>query len=147
MGNKSSVDQLNSFLRGELSAVETYRMAIEKLEPNNPARAEVEQCMRSHQERVTLLRDAIIEVGGEPATSSGPWGMFAKAVESAAKVFGDKAAIAALEEGEDHGLKDYRKEMKDNDLDFETRGVLTDQLMPAQQVTHAKMSALKKQLA
>lgn len=147
MGNKSSVDQLNSFLRGELSAVETYRMAIEKLEPNNPARAEVEQCMRSHQERVTLLRDAIIEVGGEPATSSGPWGMFAKAVEGAAKVFGDKAAIATLEEGEDHGLKDYRKEMKDNDLDFETRGVLTDRLMPAQQVTHAKMSALKKQLA
>ena len=33
MATKSSVDQLNSFLRGEMAAVETYRMAIESIDP------------------------------------------------------------------------------------------------------------------
>jgi uncharacterized protein (TIGR02284 family) len=146
MGTKSSVDQLNSFLRGELSAVETYRMALDKLDATSPSRFEVEACMQSHQQRVQLLREAIIAVGGTPADSSGPWGVFAKAVEGTAKAFGEKAAIAALEEGEDHGLKDYNKEIKDDDLDFQARSLVTSQLLPQQQVTHDRMSALKKMM-
>jgi uncharacterized protein (TIGR02284 family) len=143
MAKKSSTDQLNSFLRGELSAVETYRMALDKLDATSPARAEIEACLTSHQERVSALRDAIIQLGGTPAESSGPWGVFAKAVEGTAKAFGDKAAIAALEEGEDHGLKDYKDEIDDNDLDTASRALLMSRLLPAQQATHDRMSALK----
>src|ERR1700742_1623109 len=101
MGQKSSIDQLNHFLRGEISAVETYRMALDKLETERPARGELEVCMQSHASRVTLLREAILAAGGTPVDSSGPWGTFAKAVEGSARVLGDKVAIAALEEGED----------------------------------------------
>ena len=54
-----------------------------------------------------MLRDAIVACGGTPAEGSGAWGTFAKVVEGGAKVFGEKAAVAALEEGEDHGLADY----------------------------------------
>ena len=147
MAKKSSIEQLNSFLRGELSAVETYRMALEKLDANSPARAELLSCMQSHEQRVQTLRDAIIAVGGQPAEGSGPWGVFAKVVERTARTFGDKVAIAALEEGEDHGLKDYKDGIKDDDLDAETRGILTAQLLPAQQQTHDRMSALKHGLA
>jgi len=147
MAKKSSVDQMNSFLRGELSAVETYRMALDKLDAASPARLELESCMASHQERVAALREAIVAVGGEPSQGSGPWGALAKAVEGTAKVFGDKAAIAALEEGEDHGLKDYRGELDDRDLDFQTRSILTGRLLPAQQATHDRISALKHRLS
>ncbi len=146
MAKKSSVDQLNSFLRGELSAVETYRMALDKLDATSPARAEIQTCMASHHERVTALREAIIQLGGKPSDSSGPWGVFAKAIEGAAKAFGDKAAIAALEEGEDHGLRDYKDELDDDDLDIQSRSLLTSRLLPAQQATHDRMSALKKQM-
>ncbi|HEY5925996.1 MAG TPA: DUF2383 domain-containing protein [Kofleriaceae bacterium] len=145
MAKKSSVDQLNSFLRGELSAVETYRMALDKLDAS-PSRAEVEACLASHHERVIALRDAIIQLGGKPADSSGPWGLFAKAVEGTAKVFGDKAAIAALEEGEDHGLRDYKGELDDEDLDMQSKALLTSRLLPAQQATHDRMSALKHRM-
>jgi hypothetical protein len=69
--------------------------------------------------------------------------VFAKTVEGAAKAFGEKAAIAALEEGEDHGLKDYRDELDEPDLDAQSRIILTARLLPAQQVTHDRMSALK----
>jgi len=146
MGTKSNVDQLNSFLRGELSAVETYRMALDKLDATSPSRFEVEACMQSHQQRVSLLREAVIALGGTPADSSGAWGAFAKAVEGTAKAFGEKAAIAALEEGEDHGLKDYKGEIDDEDLDMQTRNIVVGQLLPAQQATHDRMSSLKKQM-
>jgi hypothetical protein len=146
MAKKSSVDQLNSFLRGELSAVETYRMALDKLDDMSPSRIEIEACMASHQERVTALREAIIQLGGDPSDTSGPWGVFAKAVEGTAKAFGDKAAIAALEEGEDHGLRDYKGELDDADLDQQSKTLLMSRLLPAQQETHDRMSALKKMM-
>ena len=151
MAQKSSVDQLNRYLRGEISAVETYRMALEKLEPGSPARSELAACMQSHQSRVMLLQDAIVAAGGTPETSSGPWGVFAKAVEGGARILGDKAAVAVLEEGEDHGLKDYKADVKATDknvnLDAITRALVSDRLVPEQQRTHDRIAALKKQLS
>ena len=145
MATKSSVDQLNSFLRGELSAVETYRMAIDKLDANSPARTELQINLTSHEDRVTALREAIRAIGGAPAEGSGVWGGFAKAVEGAAAVLGDKMAIAALEEGEDHGLKDYRKDL--DDLAPSDRVLVENRLLPAQQQTHDRLSALKKRMS
>ena len=145
MGQKSNVEQLNSFLRGEISAVETYRMALEKLDKGSVARSDIEANMQSHQARVTMLTDAIRQLGGEPVDGSGPWGAFAKVVEGTARVFGDKVAVAALEEGEDHGLKDYKADM--NELDLGARTLVTSQLLPQQQQTHDRLSALKKRLA
>jgi hypothetical protein len=145
MATKSSIDQLNSFLRGELSAVETYRMALEKLDAGSPARPDLQTCLTSHQERVNLLRDAIIDCGGVPADGSGPWGVFAKVVEGGARIFGDKAAIAALEEGEDHGLSDYKSDV--DELDPQTRTLVTNRLLPQQEQTHDRMSALKSRMA
>jgi Domain of unknown function (DUF2383) len=144
MAQKSSIDQLNQFLRGEISAVETYRMALEKLDQGSTARAELEACLQSHQSRVMLLRDAIVAAGGTPSEGSGPWGMFAKAVEGGARVLGDKAAVSALEEGEDHGLKEYKNEI--GELDTMTRTLVSNRLMPEQQRTHDRMSSLKKRL-
>jgi uncharacterized protein (TIGR02284 family) len=146
MGTKSSVEQLNEFLRGEISAVETYQMALDKVDDISTVRDELLVNLKSHQDRVMVLQDAIRQCGGEPATSSGPWGVFAKAVEGGAKLFGKKAAIAALEEGEDHGLKDYKEELDDEDLDFQWKSLLRDQLLPQQQASHDRLSDLKKRI-
>jgi hypothetical protein len=145
MGTKSNIEQLNSFLRGEISAVETYRLALDKLDPDSPARIELQDVMSSHNNRVSMLREAIVMLGGEPAETSGPWGTFAKLVEGSARIFGDRVAIAALEEGEDHGLEDYKDDL--DKLDGEPRDLVTDQLLPQQQATHDRLSALKKSLA
>ena len=144
MATKSSIEHLNSFLRGEISAVETYQMALDKLDAASPARAELEACKASHQDRVEMLRAAIVACGGDPAESSGPWGVFARAVEGGARILGDKAAIAALEEGEDHGLRDYKGDI--DDLDGESRVLVMSRLLPLQELTHRRMSVLKKQL-
>jgi uncharacterized protein (TIGR02284 family) len=143
MGTKSSIDQLNSFLRGEMSAVETYQMALDKLDATSTARDELLVNLKSHQDRVMALQDAIVALGGKPATSSGPWGAFAKIVEGTAKVLGDKAAVAALEEGEDHGLKDYKADI--DEVDPACRHIV-QRMLPMQQQTHDRLSALKRRL-
>ena len=138
--NEKSVDTLNSFLRGEISAVETYRQAIEKVDDVS-LRPRLQELSRSHEERAAKLRNRIAQLGGKPSESSGPWGGLAKLVEGGAKVFGVKAALAALEEGEDHGLRMYRDDL--DKLDVSTRQFVESELLPSQQRSHDSMSALK----
>jgi uncharacterized protein (TIGR02284 family) len=138
----NDVDHLNSFLRGEISAVETYDQAIAKLADEPSVKNHLVGARSSHQERVQVLRREIEKRGGKPAEGSGAWGSFAKLVEGGAKIFGAKAAIAALEEGEDHGRDDYQRDLKD--LSPEVRRLVESQLLPAQLRTHDTLSALKK---
>ncbi len=125
----NSVDTLNELLRGEISAVETYRQALEKL-TNSPVRAELEDCRQSHALRVQKLREQVMRLGGRPDESSGAWGTFAKLVAGSAKAFGEKAAIAALEEGEDHGLRLYKGDI--DKLDPASRALVEADVLPAQ---------------
>jgi uncharacterized protein (TIGR02284 family) len=141
---EKSIDQLNSFLRGELSAVETYRQAMEKVKDASILGV-LRECQDSHAERVRTLTEQVATFGGKPANESGAWGAFAKVVEGAATALGDKAAVAALEEGEDHGLKDYRADL--DDLDPNARQLVQQRILPAQERTHQAMSQLKKRLA
>jgi uncharacterized protein (TIGR02284 family) len=136
----TSVDTLNSFLRGEISAVESYQQAIDRLKDSDK-RAQLEQAKASHEARVMTLRNYVAARGGEPASGSGPWGAFTKLFEGGAKLFGEKAAIAALEEGEDHGLRLYRDDIKK--LDSTARQLVETDILPEQQRTHATLSALK----
>ena len=142
--NSDTIDQLNSFLRGELSAVESYRLALEKLDGASH-RGTLLQCSKSHEDRVRLLSQAILARGGTPVTSSGAWGVFARAVESSAATFGEKAAILALEEGEDHGKNDYRRDL--SELEPSARQLVETSLIPEQQRTHDAIRDIKRQLA
>ncbi len=138
-----TVDALNGFLRGEISAVETYRQAIEKLGAG-ATQLQLEDCRRSHEQRIAKLREQVARLGGEPARDSGAWGGFARLVEGGAKAFGERAAVAALEEGEDHGLKLYRGDL--DKLDATARQFVESDLLPAQERTHQFMSTLKRTL-
>lgn len=138
-----AIEQLKSFCRGEMSAVETYRQAL------TAAREErvVEQLRRnlaSHEARVQMLRRRIEELGGDPPSSSGPWGAFAKVVERTAVALGDRTALSVLAEGEDHGLKDYRNDLEE--LDSESHVLVRDVILPQQESTLCSLADLKRQL-
>jgi demethoxyubiquinone hydroxylase (CLK1/Coq7/Cat5 family) len=139
----NDVETLNSFLRGEISAVETYRQAIGRIS-DEALRTELEACQRDHEQRVTAIRERIEKLGGTPAESSGPWGTFAKAVEGGAALLGEKAAVQALEEGEDHGLADYERDVAQ--VHGEARRFVRMELLPAQKRTHKRLSQLKRTL-
>ncbi|HET9034727.1 MAG TPA: DUF2383 domain-containing protein, partial [Myxococcaceae bacterium] len=90
--NKEVVGKLNSFLRGEISAVETYRQALDKI--TDPAiRSQLQNCEQDHERRIQLLRARITELGGTPDQSSGAWGVWAKLVQGGGDLFGQKTAL------------------------------------------------------
>lgn len=140
-----NIDQLNSFLRGEMSAVETYRIALEKLDASSTYRTQLETCRASHLQRVNKIQDKIRQLGGKPADSAGAWGTLTEVIESGAALLGDKVAVSALEEGEDHGLRDYRIDL--DSLSGETRQLVMTELIPKQAETHRMLSDLKIRLA
>ncbi|MBC8068146.1 MAG: DUF2383 domain-containing protein [Deltaproteobacteria bacterium] len=133
------VDRLNAMLRGERAAVETYTQCIEKLNGSGIA-TQLATLKSSHAARVVKLTSRINLLGGAADTTSGAWGAFAKLVEGGAAVFGEKPAIAALEEGEDHGKKDYADL---EDLTDSTRSFVVTELVPEQKRTHDAMRAIK----
>jgi uncharacterized protein (TIGR02284 family) len=114
---------LNSLLRGEMSAIETYRQAIEKMD--NEAGSDVLHMLRvDHRDAADALWHHVENHGGKPSEDSGPWGAFAKAVEGTAKMFGNAAALKALKEGEEHGLKDYEEALKDKNLPADCQALI-----------------------
>jgi len=143
MATPQVIEQLNSFLRGELSAVESYKQALAKVKDPD-AREELETAKRSHETRVDTLKRRIQELGGKPTESSGAWGAFIRVLEGLGAAVGDRPAIAVLEEGEDHGLRDYRVDL--TKLDPESRRIVEQELLPAQQSTHRALSSLKAAL-
>ena len=129
----------DSLLRGELSAVETYRQAYEKF----PLPA-LKELLASHGDSAVRIRQHIERNGGEGSKSSGPWGAFAKLVEGTAKVLGEAAAFKALKEGEEHGLKEYEEALPQNSLGSVCRELVT--AMIAKQREHiTKIDGLLQQ--
>jgi bacterioferritin (cytochrome b1) len=127
-------EQLNSLLRGEISAAETYKMAIDKISESDRSRANDCQCLRDMQEdhgrAAQRLRQRIRELGGEPSDSSGAWGVWAKTIEGTASLFGDNATLKALKEGEVHGLKDYKDAI--DKVDATSASLIDAEFIPSQ---------------
>lgn len=128
------VARLNSLLRGEISAAETYRSVLKHIASGT--HADSTELLRSvqleHAGSCQSLRDRIRELGGEASEDSGVWGIWAKAVqETFTFVGGDAGGLRALREGEEHGLKDYESAL--NDVDATTAQLIVNQLMPTQE--------------
>lgn len=141
----TDIDQLNSFLRGELAAVESYRIALDKIDFESPNRGRLTACLDSHAHRVDALRMKIRLLGGAPSWDAGAWGAMTRAFETSAAIFGERAAIAALEQGEDHGLNDYRMDLRT--LAGRPRDLVISELLPRQEETHRVMSDLRHEIA
>ena len=131
----ASANQLNSLLRTELAAVETYKMAIEKVRHGGAAPADsvalLQKIEQEHEQAAEKLRERIRAAGREPAASAGAWGAYAVLVQGTANLFGDTAALRGLKMGEEHKLKDYRAAL--DDVDESSRQLIQQRLIPAEQ--------------
>jgi bacterioferritin (cytochrome b1) len=131
-----TIRQLNSFLRGEISAAETYRMAMDHVANDewpavSPKLDFLHQIQKEHGLAAQALRERIRALHGSPADSSGPWGAWAKLAQRTADLFGDVASLNMLKEGEEHGLRDY--ETGYNAMDATSAILLREELIPGQQ--------------
>lgn len=110
MDRTNVTDDLNRLLRDELSATETYRQALARIrdEHGHDSRfQQLTQMQHDHEQAAAQLRSMIQQMGGHASNDSGAWGTWARTVMGAAKLLGDKAALKALKEGEESGLKDW----------------------------------------
>jgi demethoxyubiquinone hydroxylase (CLK1/Coq7/Cat5 family) len=137
----AGTDKLRQLLRAEMAAVETYTFSLESNDHVGLLHRTLEAILDSHTHRVDQLRAQIGEFEAEPVMCSGVWGTFAKAFEAGSNLLGNAAALAALEEGEDHLLTLY----KEDSLGFDARShrIIQDRLLPAQRLTHTLSRMLK----
>ena len=128
------ITRLNSLLRGEISAAETYRNVLERSTHSDHAATvgTLRPVQEEHVRACQLLRARVSELGGEPADSSGIWGVWAQTVQGALSLFGgDLGGLRALREGEEHGLKDYESAL--NDVDATSAQLIQNRCIPSQQ--------------
>jgi len=136
-----SIDTIDSLLKDELAATETYLQVLKKLR-EQVSLGETESLLpiyEEHKTAVASLQTQIRELGGTPAEESGAWGAWAKLFQSGANAFGKQATLRMLQEGEKSGLGDYEKALLDQDLGSEIRILIEQTLLPAQ---HAHIQAL-----
>lgn len=127
---REAVAQLNSLLRGELSAVETYEQSLGIFDKYPAAVAELKRIRDDHRESVRVLREHVAGFGGTPSESSGPWGTLAAAITEAAKVIGPDTTLADLKRGEEHGVRDYTEAAQKETMPTECRDLIQHKLLP-----------------
>lgn len=119
---------LNSLLRSEITATESYTQAIPRVSFEVEALREI---AREHGQAVSDLRAEIKRVGGIPDETSGMFpAMPSKPVAGPAKVFGEAATLRALMDIEERGLGDYREAL--DRLNGDSSGWISETRIPAQ---------------
>ena len=115
-------------MRGELSAIDAYDLAIQAVASAPLAHALLDLRAR-HQEHAQKLRELVESLGAEPDRDSGCWGLWARAVTIAASFLGPAAVLATMREGEQHGLAEYESHLCE--LEAESAHLVRDELIPA----------------
>lgn len=137
------IDTCNKLLRGEISAVETYRMAIDK-HSDSPAAVELSRICDEHSRAVSVLKSNVIQMGGEPDTTSGAWGVFANTVQGTANLFGAESAVESLQRGEQAGLLDYEGALEDDKVMEGCKELIRTDLLPSTKKHIAVLEKLEK---
>jgi uncharacterized protein (TIGR02284 family) len=126
---ETNINTLNSLIRGELAAAETYEQALSKA-AEEPGYSEVSRIGREHREATSLLQRHVRQFGGEPAAESGAWGTWSQTVMGAAEVFGNLTALKALKEGEEDGIREYAEALHDDDIHPACKDLIQLTLLP-----------------
>lgn len=136
------VGVLRELLRGELSAIESYNIAISRIANSRAAEAAaLSRIASQHQEHARLLEVEILALGEVPAIESGAWGAYARPIDGSPAESSDSEALRALREGEENGLKESRAVLH-NGLRQSTRELIANWLIP-DQIGHVEaLSAL-----
>lgn len=131
METEKLTGKLNSVIRGERAAAETYKQALDKV-GNDPRSKRLRSIYTDHLSAVMELKKHVRARFDEPVDSSGIWGAFAKTFMGTAKLFGDHSTLKALKEGEEHGLKQYEGLLEDDDIDAGVNLLVKNTLIPKQ---------------
>lgn len=123
---------VNALLRGEMAAVETYTQALRACDDQEMI-ADLQKIRDEHSRAVRVLRDQVVHFGGQPTESSGPWGTFASTANGSEKVIGPTTALAALRQGEEHGISEYESALDNEDINPDCHQLIRTDLLSVSQ--------------
>lgn len=130
--NQSDVKQLETYLRDELAAVETYQQC-EGVIDDERTRARLDEVKSSHSLRANALTEKLRAEGGTIATKPSAWKPFAELVSQGAAKIGDGAALDVLARGERKGRERYLDDL--GDLSEDARFFVEQHLLAEQTKT------------
>lgn len=127
----TDVNVLNSLLRGEISAVETYEQAIPKFDDLKvrPMASILTRIRDEHDRAVGVLKGRVTVHGGTPSEGAGLWGAFANAVAGTAKLIGPQTVLAALKQGELHGIGEYEQAVQNENVSAAAQELIRTDLL------------------
>jgi hypothetical protein len=137
----SDIDTLNSLLRCQLAAVETYDQAMHKFDDSHVL-ADLQTIRQEHIDAEILLREKVLQLGGEPVEASGPWGACAAASSGEANVIGPATALAALRQGEEHAINEFEDTLKHENVNLDCKNLIRTNLLPISRKHVAELNRL-----
>lgn len=125
----SDAELLNSLLRTELSAKNTYQQVLQRSKPGRGV-FEISQINEEHGEAIRILTAQILNLGVQPSQEAITW----KTIELiAAHTSGfpleDPLAIQALKEGEEQDILTYENALNSSEKP-EVRQLISENLLP-----------------
>lgn len=122
----TSINELNTFLKGEYMAIDSYERYIQTVK--EPAiKGELQKIQKEHKQHAIQISERIQNLGGKPADSPGIAGRVAETI-SGIKDIGNKSYQTILKEaynGEDKGIK-MADELVKGDLDSESKNLVNN---------------------
>jgi hypothetical protein len=137
----SEIDSLNSLLRCQLAAVDTYDQAMHKFDDSHLL-ADLQTIRQEHAEAEVTLREKILERGGKPVEASGPWGACAAAIIGEANMIGPATALAALCQGEEHTINEFEDTLKHENVNLDCKTLIRTNLLPTSRKHVAELNRL-----
>ncbi len=141
--NEDCIDACNKLLRGELSAIETYTQAIARVDASSD-KDELERIRSEHEDSARLLHDHVRSMGGEPSAASGLWGAVAQTIQGTAGLFGESAGLKSLEEGEQHGIREYEEALASDHVMSSIKSVIRGELLPRLREHISTLTAMRE---
>jgi hypothetical protein len=137
--------KINHLLNAELSAVETYEQALQEKEWKvlgpDPQIQALFHILVDHVQAASQLATEVQRLGGRPANGTKAWDRLSHLRMAAilfgdANPFGDKAALEALKDDEESGLKEYQAVLHHDVLSPEVKPLIGS--LEAKQQAHVR---------
>lgn len=131
---KEEPTQLDDLVRGELAALKAYDQVLKDTK-DEKTKTRLQAIRNDHEKAVSQLSKYVAGKKEllEDTESAGPWGSFAKTWTKGASLMGNDAALTALRQGEEHGIREYKEALEDESISKELKQAIKTDMLPKQE--------------
>lgn len=141
--NQRSNKLVDEICRGEIAAVESYEQVLQKIQGGAEA-ASLHDFCEDHRKAADFWKGQSLKQNHPPQDTSGAWGKAVHAIVGTSKILGETAALKALKEGEEHGLKEYQDMLASNVITIEQREAIVNEFVPGQKRHIERLTSIIK---